>query len=87
MRRKEKKKTRHGTRDSPTSPLDYNGGSRSSASTSGDEDNAFCSQPEPQVFPSAAAALAPPPRGFVPKSCPRQLLILFVSILDLDEIT
>ena len=83
---------RRGTRGSPASPLDYSGGSGSGASTSGGEDSAFCSQAEPQVFPLAAAAfhlaaLAPPPRGFVPKLCPRQLLILLVSILNLDEIT
>ena len=95
-RRKEKKKTRRGIHGSPALPLDYSGGSGSGASTSGSEDSAFCSQAEPQVFLSAVAAfqlaaLAPPPRVFVPKSCPRgqprQLLILFMSILNLNEIT
>ncbi|CAD6338881.1 unnamed protein product [Miscanthus lutarioriparius] len=65
--KKEKKKARRGSRGSPASPLDYSGGSGSGASTSGGEDGAFCSQPEPPAFPPAAAAAAcqqlaaPPP--------------------------
>ena len=64
--KKEKKKARRGARGSPASPLDYSGGSGSGASTSGGEDGAFCSQPEPPAFPPAAAAAcqqlaAPPP--------------------------
>ncbi|KAG0515347.1 hypothetical protein BDA96_10G270300 [Sorghum bicolor] len=56
---KKKKKARRGARGSPASPMDYSGGSGSGsgASTSGGEDGAFCSQPEPPpAFPPAATA-------------------------------
>jgi hypothetical protein len=56
---KKKKTARRGARGSPASPLDYSG-----ASTSGGEDGAFCSRPEPALPPAAAcqqlAAPTPP---------------------------
>ncbi|PWZ18519.1 hypothetical protein Zm00014a_043897, partial [Zea mays] len=61
---KKKKTARRGARGSPASPLDYSGasGSGSGASTSGGEDGAFCSRPEPALPPAAACQqLAAPP--------------------------
>uniref|UniRef100_A0A804PXH0 Uncharacterized protein n=1 Tax=Zea mays TaxID=4577 RepID=A0A804PXH0_MAIZE len=60
-----KKTARRGARGSPASPLDYSGasGSGSGASTSGGEDGAFCSRPDPALPPAAACQqlAAPPP--------------------------
>lgn len=60
---KKKKTARRGARGSPASPLDYSGASGSGASTSGGEDGAFCSRPDPALPPAAACQqlAAPPP--------------------------
>jgi hypothetical protein len=61
--KKKKKTARRGARGSPASPLDYSGASGSGASTSGGEDGAFCSRPDPALPPAAACQqlAAPPP--------------------------